>query len=133
MVNQSAQGYTEYKFDVVGTAGTSHLEFDFRQDPSYWSIDSISLTPAGTSVPPPTATGLTLTGNELDNTLFGSSGNDVLNGGAGNDVMAGGAGDDTYFVDNLGDAVYENPNEGTDIIRVSVSGYTLSANVEIGR
>ncbi len=56
MVNQSAQGYTEYKFDVVGTAGTSHLEFDFRQDPSYWSIDSISLAPAGASVPPPPTT-----------------------------------------------------------------------------
>ena len=50
MVNKSAQGYTEYKFDVVGAAGTSHLEFDFRQDPSYWSIDSISLTPTGAPV-----------------------------------------------------------------------------------
>ncbi|MFY9993268.1 MAG: hypothetical protein WAL40_19925, partial [Rhodoplanes sp.] len=46
--------------------------------------------------------------------------------------MSGGLGNDTYVVDNLGDAVYENPNEGTDIVRVSVSGYTLSANVEIG-
>ena len=43
-----------------------------------------------------------------------------------------GPGNDIYFVDNLGDAVYENPNEGTDTVRVSVSGYTLPANVEIG-
>jgi len=46
--------------------------------------------------------------------------------------MSGGLGDDAYVVDSLGDAVYENPNEGTDTVLVSVSGYTLSANVEIG-
>ena len=46
--------------------------------------------------------------------------------------MSGGLGDDAYVVDNLGDAVYENPNEGTDIVLVSVSGYALSANVETG-
>ena len=51
MVNESAQGYTEYTFDVVGTAGTSHLEFDFRQDPSYWSLDSISVTAVGSQAP----------------------------------------------------------------------------------
>ena len=47
LVNASAQGYTEYTYDVVGTAGTSNLEFDFRQDPSFWSLDSISVTPVG--------------------------------------------------------------------------------------
>ena len=45
--NTSAQGYTEYTYDVVGTAGTSNLEFDFRQDPSYWSLDNISVTAVG--------------------------------------------------------------------------------------
>ena len=55
LVNAPAQGYTEYTFDVVGTAGTSNLEFDFRQDPSQWNLDSISVTAAGsqTSSPPP--------------------------------------------------------------------------------
>ena len=54
LVYTSAQGYTEYKFDVVGTASKSHLEFDARQDPSHWSLDSISVTPAvGVSPPPP--------------------------------------------------------------------------------
>ena len=51
LVDESAQGYTEYTFDVVGTAPTSHLEFDFRQDPSYWSLDSISVTPVGSQAP----------------------------------------------------------------------------------
>ena len=36
------------------------------------------------------STGLTLTGNELDNTIVGGTGNDTLNGGAGNDVLNGG-------------------------------------------
>ena len=52
LVNQSAQGYTEYTYDVVGTSGTSHLEFDFRQDPSHWSLDSISVTADGTQTTP---------------------------------------------------------------------------------
>ena len=53
--------------------------------------------------------------------------NDTIDGGLGTDRMGGGPGNGTYLVDNLGDAVYENPNEGTDTVRVSVSGYALSA------
>jgi hypothetical protein len=51
LVNAPVQAYTEYTFDVVGTAGTSQLEFDFRQDPSYWSLDSISVTSVGMQTP----------------------------------------------------------------------------------
>jgi Ca2+-binding RTX toxin-like protein len=40
--------------------------------------------------------GLTLGGNNLDNSLFGGAGNDTLDGGAGNDRLAGGAGNDIY-------------------------------------
>ena len=43
--------------------------------------------------------------------------------------MLGGAGNDTYFVDNVGDIVFENPNEGTDAVFSTVN-YTLTANVE---
>ena len=42
-----------------------------------------------------TASGLTLTGNGLDNTLFGNMGNDTLYGGIGNDFLIGGQGADT--------------------------------------
>jgi Ca2+-binding RTX toxin-like protein len=65
-------------------------------------------------------------GNDM---LVGGLGNDTLNGGAGSDAMFGGAGNDTYVVNATGDVVAENLNEGTDIVRSSVS-YTLVANVE---
>ena len=58
LTNAPVQGYTEYKFDVVGTAGTSQLEFDERQDPSSWSLDAISVRAVGShSSPPPPASG----------------------------------------------------------------------------
>ncbi len=69
------------------------------------------------------------TGNTLNNILTGNSGNNTLNGGTGADTMIGGAGNDTYVVDNTGDVVTENINEGTDLVQSSVT-YTLSGNVE---
>jgi microcystin-dependent protein len=69
-------------------------------------------------------------GNDLANTLTGNSGNNLLDGGANADVMIGGLGNDTYFVDNIGDAVVENANEGTDAIFASIN-LGLSANVEV--
>ncbi|MHC1758517.1 MAG: calcium-binding protein [Negativicutes bacterium] len=78
------------------------------------------------------------TGNELDNVIIGNSGanslsgmagNDTLNGGAGADTMAGGTGNDTYIVDNAGDIVSENVDEGVDLVQSSVT-YSLSGNIE---
>jgi Ca2+-binding RTX toxin-like protein len=50
-------------------------------------------------------------------------------GNSGNNVLSGGAGNDTYVVDNTGDQVNENANEGTDTVNASVS-FTLGADVE---
>jgi Ca2+-binding RTX toxin-like protein len=61
--------------------------------------------------------------------LDGGDGNDRLDGGTGADHMAGGTGDDTYVVDDPGDQVVENPNEGNDTIESSIT-YTLPDNVE---
>jgi len=64
-----------------------------------------------------------------DDTLLGGTGNDILDGGAGADAMSGGLNDDTYVVDNIGDLVIENLNEGTDLVQSSII-YTLTDNVE---
>jgi len=45
------------------------------------------------------------------------------------DDMFGGIGNDIYFVDNTGDVLSELINEGTDMVKSSVT-YTLGANVE---
>lgn len=70
-----------------------------------------------------------LNGGGGNDTLLGGAGNDKINGNAGGDSMSGGAGNDSIFVDNVGDSVTENLNEGTDTVSASIS-WTLGANVE---
>jgi Ca2+-binding RTX toxin-like protein len=68
-------------------------------------------------------------GNTLANMLYGNGGNNLLDGRGGPDVMSGGIGNDTYFVDDTGDMIFENLNEGTDAVFATVN-HTLAANVE---
>jgi len=70
-----------------------------------------------------------LLGNSAGNALTGGAGADTLNGAGGADTLIGGTGNDTYIVDNPGDVVIENINEGTDTVTSTVS-FTLGANIE---
>ena len=51
LTNASAQGYTQYSYTVTATGTTAVLEFDARQDPSQWDLDSISVTAIGAQGP----------------------------------------------------------------------------------
>jgi len=76
--------------------------------------------------------GNTLTGGAGADQLFGGAGPDTLNGGLGNDQMTGGDGNDWYVLDSMLDLVTESSGQGTDTAYLSVSGYVLAPNVEIG-
>lgn len=71
-----------------------------------------------------------LWGGAGNDTLTGGAGDDIIRGGGGDNAMLGGLGDDIYVVGSTGDTVTENPGEGTDIVFVTVSGWTLGANIE---
>ena len=51
LTNAPQQGYTEYTYDVVATSSSTTLEFDARQDPSFWNLDNISVTALGPVAP----------------------------------------------------------------------------------
>ncbi|WP_051412793.1 type I secretion C-terminal target domain-containing protein [Methylophilus sp. 5] len=68
-------------------------------------------------------------GGSGNDKITGNSASNILDGGAGADVIIGGEGNDTYIVDNVADSIIEALNEGTDLIKASVS-FRLSDNVE---
>jgi Ca2+-binding RTX toxin-like protein len=70
-----------------------------------------------------------LYGNGGADTLYGGEGSDELDGGAGGDWMSGGLGHDIYHVDDVADVILEQPGEGNDLVRSTVS-HTLSGGVE---
>jgi trimeric autotransporter adhesin len=74
----------------------------------------------------------TLDGGTGNDSLYGGDGDDTLDGGGDDDRMEGGAGNDHYFIDSLGDVVYEMADAGNDTITAGVD-YTLDENIEILR
>ncbi|MBU2590588.1 MAG: hypothetical protein KKC21_01015, partial [Nitrospinae bacterium] len=119
-------GDDTYIVDNVGDVVTENLAEGID------TVNSSITYTLGTNLENLTLTGvdnLNGTGNALNNVITGNSGNNVIDGGLGADAMAGGAGDDTYIVDNTGDIITENLNEGIDTVLSSVD-YTLSSNVE---
>ncbi len=123
----------------AGSTGTINIRVTAK-DPSNMTASDVFDLVVG--LPGLTLTGTsradTLTGGNGNDTLRGLAGNDRLTGNAGNDrldggpgrdIMPGGPGDDTYIVDNTGDRVMENADEGIDTIQSSIT-LTLAANVE---
>ena len=123
---------------VVDNAGDLVLELADGGTDTVQSAISYTLTDHVENLVLTGLAGSSGTGNELDNnisgntaanTLHGMAGNDTLDGGAGADSLFGGSGDDIYVVDNAGDVVVENDDEGTDKVMSSVS-HVLGAYVE---
>ena len=102
----------------LGGSGVDEVQSSVRYTLTA-GVERLTLT--GTS-------GVSATGNGLNNVLTGNSGNNTLNGNAGDDTMVGGAGNDTYIV-NAADQVTENSGEGTDRVSASVN-YALGDHVE---
>jgi Ca2+-binding RTX toxin-like protein len=91
----------------------------------------------GTIADPPSITLYGTTGDDLlqgtigNDYLYGLAGRDILDGRGGADVMVGGAGDDIYYVDNVGDVIWEwgGEAEGFDTVYASIN-YTMPSGVE---
>ena len=119
-------GNDTYTVDAIGDIITENVDegMDTIQSSITYALSANveNLTLTGTAA----VNGM---GNALNNVLTGNSAANVLDGVVGADTMIGGAGDDTYVVDNSGDVVAENANEGIDTVQSSI-GYTLGANLE---
>ncbi len=77
-----------------------------------------------------------IVGGAGSNHLFGDLGNDTLSGGDGFDYLDGGPGDDRmiggltsdhYIVDSAGDQVIENPGEGSDLVEIFSTTFSIEA------
>ncbi|MER9791113.1 calcium-binding protein [Mesorhizobium sp. M0213] len=79
---------------------------------------------------PSGTTAINLTGNAFAQTIQGNAGANVINGAGGADTLVGYGGNDTYYVDNVGDRVFESVGGGTDRVFATVS-HTLSAGSQI--
>ena len=71
-----------------------------------------------------------LNGGGGNDYLVGDAGDDHLRGGTGTDNLRGGQGNDVYYVDVLGDEVYEEVGEGDDSV-VATGSFSLREGSEI--
>lgn len=71
-----------------------------------------------------------LKGLAANDQITALGGNDTLDGGLGADIMTGGLGDDVYYVDQAGDQVKEDADQGTDTVVSSAANWALTGNFE---
>ncbi len=142
----------------VDNAGDKVVETDATAaggaDTVYSTLSAYTLTSNVERGVIKTSGAASMTGNDVDNSLYGGAGDnmlsgqagdDYLNGGAGKDKMLGGQGADTmvggdgndaYYVENAGDVVTETQAKadvgGTDSVYSYLAAYTLTSNVERG-
>ena len=94
------------------------------------TVNLVAGTASGGDAQGDTLSGIeNLIGSDHADTLTGDGGDNVLDGDIGADTLTGGLGNDTYVVDDIGDVMIENANEGTDTVKAAID-YVLGADVE---
>ena len=110
---------------VAYTAAGGYLLEDYQENATVTAAATIAVDLYGNLL------GNVLTGNAAANMLDGGGGNDTLDGGAGKDKLIGEFGDDVYIIADAGDVVVELDGQGEDVVRTTLSSYTLADNVEM--
>jgi len=93
------------------TSGFSTDTIDFSATGNYSEKDWINLDASERK------RGLTITGDNVANSLVGSKGNDTIHSGGGNDFINGGAGDDELWGDDGANTFIFYVGDGTDTIK----------------
>ena len=128
---------------VLGFAGNTSFNYTVKDLAGLTSTATVALNvTAGINNILGTSGNDNLVSTNRKDILQGFAGNDTLNGAAGAsaDTLIGGSGDDIYLV-GAGDVIVENPGEGTDLVKSSVSfsiapfnnveNFTLTGNAAI--
>ena len=132
-IYDAALGQTAVSFTIVDHGGIDILDYS-----GYSSLQRIDLNPESFSNIGSRIGNMSIARGTIIENAIGGSGNDVLIGNAvgnrldgsgGLDQFYGGAGNDTFVIDQQGELVFENANEGTDTVETSAS-YYLFANIE---